>query len=140
MVLFLSISGTLYQNIAMKKVAQALVRTSDVEIVDLIAGTHSRAYQSLSENEKAIVIPEVTDAMRSVWFLFVTGATVSFLLSLFLSVSSPLIRPRLINVDQVSRELNWSMLAEQVQREACRFNKRGALNPFHEVRFYIREQ
>jgi len=106
MVLFLSISGTLYQNIAMKKVAQALVRTSDVEIVDLIAGTHSRAYQSLSENEKVIVIPEVTDAMRSVWFLFVTGATVSFLLSLFLSVSSPLIRPRLINVDQVSREPN----------------------------------
>ena len=88
MVLFLSISGTLYQNIAMQKVAKALVSTSDAEIVDLIAGTHSRAYQSLSESDKTILIPEVTEAMRSVWVLFVTGAAVSFLLSLFLSVSS----------------------------------------------------
>ena len=89
MVLFLSISGTLYQNIAIRKVGEALVSTSDVWTIDLIAGTHSQAYQSLSENTKAILIPEVTDAMRSVWFLFVTGAAVSFFLSLFLSVSSP---------------------------------------------------
>ncbi|WEW58622.1 hypothetical protein PRK78_004090 [Emydomyces testavorans] len=83
-VVFLAVSGTLYQNFALQNVARVLPNASAAAIKDLIAGTSSHTFKSLSENEKHLVIPEITAAMRPIWLLFLVAAIMSFLLSLTL--------------------------------------------------------
>ena len=64
-----------------------LPNTSPAEIANLIAGTSSQAYKGLSQEAKDLVIPQITDAMRNLWLFFLVGATLSFVLSIFLGVS-----------------------------------------------------
>ncbi|RSL95403.1 hypothetical protein CEP52_012072 [Fusarium oligoseptatum] len=87
--LFLSVCGTVFQNTAIKEVGQALPHLSPEEIAQLVAGTSSKLFQSLSPSEKSTVIMNVTSAIRKVWLLFLVAATLSFASSL------PLIRVRL---------------------------------------------
>lgn len=87
MTVFLAISGTLYQNFSLHNVAPVLPNTSPAEIANLIAGTSSRTYKGLSQDAKHLVIPQITDAMSSIWLFFLVGATLSFVLSVFLGVS-----------------------------------------------------
>ncbi|EEP76519.1 predicted protein [Uncinocarpus reesii 1704] len=87
MVTFLAVGGALFQNFALKNVKQALPALSRTEIKDLIAGTSSHAFKSLSDEDKVRVIPQIASAMRSVWLLFLAGAVISFILSVTLAVS-----------------------------------------------------
>lgn len=88
MVLFLSVCGTVFQNTATKEVGQALPHLSSDEIAELVAGTSSEAFQTLSPSEKSIVVMNITSAIRNVWLLFLVAAALSFALSLPLAVSS----------------------------------------------------
>ncbi|KAF5665737.1 ABC transporter [Fusarium circinatum] len=78
MVLFLAISGSLFHSVAVDKVGNALPTASDTDIGNLIAGTSSAAFKALSEDEKAIVIPEIASAMKSIWAFFMAAAALSF--------------------------------------------------------------
>ncbi|WKT47224.1 Major facilitator superfamily [Fusarium oxysporum f. sp. vasinfectum] len=78
MVLFLAISGSLFHNVAVDKVGNALPTASDTDIGNLIAGTSSAVFKALSEDEKAVVIPEIASAMRSIWAFFMAAAALSF--------------------------------------------------------------
>jgi hypothetical protein len=87
MIVFLAISGTLYQNFSLLNLAPTLPHASPAEIATLIAGTSSQTYKNLSAEAKALVIPQITDAMRNIWMFFVVGAALSLVLSFFLGVS-----------------------------------------------------
>jgi hypothetical protein len=87
MVLFLAISGSLFHNIAVDKVGKALPDVSEMEIGNLIAGSSSKAFQALSETEKALVIPEIANAMTTIWAFFLAAAALSVVCSLPLLVS-----------------------------------------------------
>lgn len=88
MVIFLSVASSIYQNLSLQKIGQVLPGLSASEITNLIAGTSSRSYQVLTDEVKELVIPQIMDAMRNVWLFFLVAATLSFLVSPFLGVSS----------------------------------------------------
>ncbi|KAF9769820.1 Efflux pump dep3 [Fusarium sp. DS 682] len=88
MVLFLAISGSLFHNVAVDKVGKALPTASDTEIGNLIAGTSSAVFKALSKDEKALVIPEIASAMKSIWAFFMAAAALSFVCSWSLVVGS----------------------------------------------------
>ncbi|EFQ32225.1 major facilitator superfamily transporter protein [Colletotrichum graminicola M1.001] len=81
MVLFLAISGSLFHNIAVQKVGDALPAFPHAEIGNLIAGTSSSAFQELTDAEKALVIPEIASAMTSIWAFFLAAAALSVVCS-----------------------------------------------------------
>lgn len=87
MVLFLAISGSLFHNIAVDKVGEALPDVSEMEIGNLIAGSSSKAFQALSETEQALIIPEIASAMKTIWAFFLAAAALSVVCSLPLLVS-----------------------------------------------------
>jgi hypothetical protein len=87
MVLFLAISGSLFHNVAMDKVGNALPGVSEAEIGTLIAGTSSAAFKALSDDDKALVIPEIASAMKSIWAFFMAAAVFSFVCACSLLVS-----------------------------------------------------
>ncbi|KAK1597697.1 major facilitator superfamily transporter [Colletotrichum navitas] len=89
MVLFLAISGSLFHNIAVHKVGDALPAFPHSEIGNLIAGTSSSAFQALTDAEKALVIPEIASAMTSIWAFFLAAAALSVVCSV------PLLRAKL---------------------------------------------
>ncbi|EQB43279.1 hypothetical protein CGLO_18090 [Colletotrichum gloeosporioides Cg-14] len=66
MVLFLAISGSLFHNMAVNNVGNALPDVSHDKIGNLIAGTSSTLFQALSDEEKNIVISQIVNAMESV--------------------------------------------------------------------------
>lgn len=90
MVLFLSLCGTIFQNTAIAEVGKALPDLPKDQVSELIAGTSSHAYQSLSQIEKSVVVTSITSAIRNIWLLFMVAAAVSFVFALPLAVSPPL--------------------------------------------------
>jgi len=88
MVTFLAASGTLFQNIALQKVATVLPQASKAEISNLVAGTSSSAYKRLSAADKAVVIPQITNAIGNIWLFFLVAGALSFALSMPLGVST----------------------------------------------------
>lgn len=98
MVLFLSLCGTVFQNTAIAEVGKALPDLPKDQVSELIAGTSSHAFQSLSEIEKSIVVTSITAAIRCVWLLFMVAAAISFVFSLLLAVGRKLINmPSFVN-------------------------------------------
>lgn len=87
MVIFLAICGSIYQNTALQKVSQAMPKLSAADISNLVAGTSSRTYKALSESERALVAPQITDAMSNVWLFFLVAGILSFVLTPPLGVS-----------------------------------------------------
>ena len=88
MVLFLSIAGTVFHNTAVKDVGEALPELSIDQIAQLAAGTSSPVFKRLSDSEKALVVTNITSAMKNVWLLFLVAAAMSFVFSLPLAVRS----------------------------------------------------
>ncbi|KAK6812865.1 hypothetical protein RU639_011340 [Aspergillus parasiticus] len=82
MVIFLAMAGSIYQNLALQKVTQAMPALSAANITNLVAGTSSRTYQALSGEERDLVTPQITDAMRNIWLFFLVAGIVSFVLTL----------------------------------------------------------
>ncbi|BAE61976.1 unnamed protein product [Aspergillus oryzae RIB40] len=87
MVIFLAMAGSIYQNLALQKVTQAMPTLSAADITNLVAGTSSHTYKALSGEERDLVTPQITDAMRDVWLFFLVAGVVSFVLTLGLGVS-----------------------------------------------------
>ncbi|CAI7590854.1 unnamed protein product [Penicillium viridicatum] len=81
MVIFLAMCGSIYQNTALQKVSQAMPKLSAADISNLVAGTSSRTYTALSESERALVAPQITDAMSNVWLFFLVAGILSFVLT-----------------------------------------------------------
>ncbi|KAJ3546442.1 hypothetical protein NM208_g1997 [Fusarium decemcellulare] len=92
MVLCLSIFGTVFQNMAVKEVGKALPQSSGYEVAQLVAGTSSNAFRSLSFADKTTVITSITSAIRKVWLLFIVAASLSFFFSLPLASGTGLSR------------------------------------------------
>ncbi|KAJ6124924.1 hypothetical protein N7471_012241 [Penicillium samsonianum] len=84
MVVFLAMAGSIYQNLALQKVGLALPSLDKTDITNLVAGTSSLTYKDLSETEKALVKPLITDAMSSVWLLFLVAGVFSLVITPFL--------------------------------------------------------
>ncbi|GMF70193.1 unnamed protein product [Aspergillus oryzae] len=82
MVIFLAMAGSIYQNLALQKVTQAMPTLSAADITNLVAGTSSHTYKALSGEERDLVTPQITDAMRDVWLFFLVAGVVSFVLTL----------------------------------------------------------
>lgn len=87
MVLFLAISGSIFQNTGVVKLASALPAATEGEIAQLMAGTSSAAYKALDKEQQAAVISEIVKSLQSVWILFTAAAALSFVLSVPLAVS-----------------------------------------------------
>ncbi|KAB8071006.1 major facilitator superfamily domain-containing protein [Aspergillus leporis] len=81
MVAFLAMAGSIYQNLALQKVAQAMPALNAAYITNLVTGTSSRAFKALSERERALVTPQITDAMSNVWLFFLVAGILSFVLT-----------------------------------------------------------
>ncbi|KAJ6153418.1 hypothetical protein N7497_007737 [Penicillium chrysogenum] len=81
MVIFLAMCGSIYQNTALQKVSQAMPKLSAADISNLVAGTSSQTYKALSESERALVAPQITDAMSNVWLFFLVAGILSFVLT-----------------------------------------------------------
>ncbi|KAE8347844.1 hypothetical protein BDV24DRAFT_157322 [Aspergillus arachidicola] len=82
MVIFLAMAGSIYQNLTLQKVTQAMPALSAADITNLVAGTSSRTYQALSGEERDLVTPQITDAMKNVWWFFLVAGILSFVLTL----------------------------------------------------------
>lgn len=87
MVIFLAMAGSIYQNLALQKISQVMPSLSTVDITNLVAGTSSRTYKALSESERALITPQITEAMSSVWLFFLVAGILSFVLTPPLRVS-----------------------------------------------------
>lgn len=73
-------AGSIYQNLALQKVARAMPTLSAYDITNLV-GTSSRTYKALSELERILVAPKITKAMSNVWLLFLVAGILSFILT-----------------------------------------------------------
>ncbi|KAM5354625.1 hypothetical protein ACJ41O_001272 [Fusarium nematophilum] len=82
MVLFLSMSGTVFHNTAVQEVGNSLPEASAEEVAQLVAGTSSSMFRNLSAQDKTTVVKSVTSAMSNAWLLFVVAAALSFAFSL----------------------------------------------------------
>ncbi|KAJ2988786.1 hypothetical protein NUW58_g3795 [Xylaria curta] len=82
MVLFLAIAGSIFHNLAVQKVAAVVPNVPESKIGDLIAGTSSATFQLLSDAEKAAVVPQIANALTSIWIFFLAAAALSFIASL----------------------------------------------------------
>lgn len=87
MVLFLAIAGSLYQNIAVHRIASVLPQIPTGDIAQLIAGATSAAYKRLTLGEQEATIPAIVSSLKNVWILFTVAAGVSFVLAVPLVVS-----------------------------------------------------
>ncbi|KAG4419109.1 hypothetical protein IFR04_007705 [Cadophora malorum] len=81
---FLGISGTLYNNIGAEKLGQILPGRSRPELLQLITGTHSAAFQGLSQTVQQSVIDQVALAISNVFAIILAGSALAFISSLFL--------------------------------------------------------
>ncbi|KAI1863640.1 hypothetical protein JX265_008857 [Neoarthrinium moseri] len=73
-----------FQNTAVDKFRNVLPNSSEEQITQLVAGTSSRAYKELSDEDQKLVIPEVTSAMTNEWLMCAVAAALSFVCSLLL--------------------------------------------------------
>ncbi|KAK7995532.1 hypothetical protein PG990_014305 [Apiospora arundinis] len=84
-VVFLAVSGNIFFNTAMRAIHGVLpADTPSSFVADLIAGTSSPAFRSLSAEAGARVVDAITDSMRNVWIFYLAAASLSFVLSFFL--------------------------------------------------------
>jgi hypothetical protein len=83
----LSVSGSVFQNMALRYLASALPDAARSELGQLVTGTSGAFYKSLGPDEKHLVVQQLTAAIRDS-FCYLCGVTaLGFVTSLFLSVS-----------------------------------------------------
>lgn len=86
----LSISGSVFQNMALKYLAAALPEAATSELGQLVTGTSGAFYKSLSQDEKYLVVQQVTAAIRDSFYYLCGVTAIGFITSLLLSVSGSL--------------------------------------------------
>lgn len=82
MILFLSICGSTFQNVAARTISTALPHVPMEQITQLITGTSSQAYKALGDEDRRAVILEITNALLNVWLMYAVAAALSFVCSL----------------------------------------------------------
>lgn len=80
-------AGALFQNIGVQKISPILPNASLEAIQQLLAGTSSPLYQSLTGDVRQAVIEQVTLSMRNGFVVLIAGSALGFIGSLFLGVS-----------------------------------------------------
>lgn len=83
----LSISGSVFQNMAFRYLASALPEASTSELSQLVTGTSGAFYKGLGPDEKYLVVQQVTAAIRDSFYYLCGVTAIGFITSLFLSVS-----------------------------------------------------
>ncbi|KAK8037942.1 major facilitator superfamily transporter [Apiospora phragmitis] len=84
-VVFLSVSGNIFFNTGVEAIRKVLpADTPSPFVADLIAGSSSAAFQSLSQEDGARVTDAITHSMRNVWIFYLAATALSFVLSFFL--------------------------------------------------------
>lgn len=83
----LSISGSVFQNMALRYLATALPEASTSELSQLGTGTSGAFYKGLGPDEKYLVVQQVTAAIRDSFYYLCGVTAIGFITSLFLSVS-----------------------------------------------------
>ncbi|KAH6603963.1 major facilitator superfamily domain, partial [Trichoderma cornu-damae] len=81
----LAIAGTLFQNIGAEKLRRILPSASQAEIQQLLAGTTSAYFQSLSGANREEVIEQIALSISNVFALIMAAAALGLVTSLFLS-------------------------------------------------------
>jgi hypothetical protein len=101
-ILSLSVSGSIFQNEAILKLTAALPNASVQQVSQLITGASGSFYNSLPEDERALVVVQVTEAIRDSFYYLVVVTAVGFISCLFLSVGLLFIAiPSALNSDLV---------------------------------------
>ncbi|TVY16350.1 Efflux pump DEP3 [Lachnellula arida] len=85
-ILALSVSGSIFQNIALSKLASVLPNATHSDITQLVTGTSGSFYKSLSADLKTVVVEQVTMAIRDSFYYLVGSTALAFILSLFLGI------------------------------------------------------
>ncbi|PON24158.1 major facilitator superfamily transporter [Trichoderma gamsii] len=81
----LSVSGSVFQNMVLTYLAAALPDAKRDEISQLVTGTSGNFYQSLNTAQKFLVVKQVTVAIRDSFYYLVGITAIGFVTSLFLS-------------------------------------------------------
>ncbi|SPQ21900.1 d2a4af0b-e72f-40ed-9e3b-a3685d7dc991 [Thermothielavioides terrestris] len=84
-ILSLSVSGSVFTNRAISKIAAALPDIPTGEIAALITGASGRLYARLSDAERAVVVAQIMRAISDAFYYLVAITAVGFVTSLFLS-------------------------------------------------------
>lgn len=86
-ILSLSVSGSVFTNRAIGGIALALPDLPKDELTKLITGASGHFYQSLTDGERAVVVGQITEAIKESFCYLVGITAIGFTTSLFLSVS-----------------------------------------------------
>ncbi|UKZ66001.1 uncharacterized protein TrAtP1_007184 [Trichoderma atroviride] len=84
-ILALSVSGSVFQNMALTYLAAALPDARRDEISQLVTGTSGSFYKSLDTAQKLLVVEQVTAAIRDSFYYLVGITAIGFITSLFMS-------------------------------------------------------
>lgn len=97
----LSISGSVFQNMALEYLASALPEAAVSELSQLITGTSGAFYKSLGPDEKYLVVQQVTAAIRDSFYYLCGVTAIGFITSLFLSVSTTFCQSMQFNIFRI---------------------------------------
>lgn len=86
-IVLLSIAGSLYQNISIGMIRDAIPDVTTMEAFQLATGRHSHLYDDLPVHLQDEVIRIVTLSIRNAFAIIVPAAAIALIVSLFLSVS-----------------------------------------------------
>ncbi|KUI54174.1 hypothetical protein VP1G_01690 [Cytospora mali] len=81
----LSVSGSIFQNMALRYLSSALPDAAMSELSQLVTGTSGAFYKSLGPGEKQLVVQQVTAAIRDSFYYLCGVTAIGFITSLFLS-------------------------------------------------------
>ena len=80
--------GSIYQGLAAVKVSAILPGQQPTYVQELLAGTQSSTYSTLSTQTRQDVIVAIVSAMRYVWTVTLTAGALTVVLSIFLEAST----------------------------------------------------
>lgn len=86
-IVVLSVGGSIYQNISLERLRDAIPGISNSGALQLTTGTHGTIFESLSRDNQDQVVHIVTDGMRYAFALLIPISGLALIGSLFLSVS-----------------------------------------------------
>ncbi|KAI8965612.1 MFS general substrate transporter [Daldinia sp. FL1419] len=84
-IILLGLSGSVFQNIAIKLIQDVLPDISSQDAIELTTGTSSSIFESLDNHQQSLVIDQLTLAIRDVFIIIVGISGLGFIASIFLS-------------------------------------------------------
>ncbi|KAI1387734.1 major facilitator superfamily domain-containing protein [Hypoxylon trugodes] len=81
----LAIPGSIFQNKAILYIASVLPNTPRSDLTQLVTGISGAYYKSLSDSDRALVVDQITRAIREAFYYLVGTTAIGFITSLFLS-------------------------------------------------------